>query len=157
MDHATIIKITACRTSTGNIMEYECCSYDLQYVFKRLMVCRLYQEERKDLKAFLPGTWGCWAQKQENFPVGFRTGKIGSVIEGLALHYRQEHEGAFIVQHPGSEATVSNRAIQSAPPQTISHGLLVWYMKTVCSTKRFKQPLIHQIPALTPRPHRPSF
>lgn len=36
-------------------------------------------------------------QQQVNFPTGFRTGKIGSMIEGLARHYIQEHERGLSV------------------------------------------------------------
>lgn len=54
------------------------------------------QEAEKELKAQHYGTAASRkVLEQENFPTGFLTGKIGSMIKGIAGHYVQEHEGGF--------------------------------------------------------------
>lgn len=54
------------------------------------------QEPEKELKAQGCGTAASWkVLQQENFPTGFLTGKIGSMIKGLAGHYVQVHKGGF--------------------------------------------------------------
>lgn len=55
----------------------------------------LFEGRKKGQKAALQSSRKL--QQQVNFPAGFRTGKIGSMIEGLARHYSQEHERGLSV------------------------------------------------------------
>lgn len=82
--------------------------------------------------------------QQEYSPTGFLTGKIGSMIKGLAGHYVEEHEGGF----------------QRAPFWLKSAGSASSTWAPLRSDPRHRmleQPRIGQIAVLIGKPRAPSF